>query len=155
MRVELDITVRRPDGEVMQGLPITVNVRNTDGTAGALATIYAGPTGSSTHSNPLTTDSLGNLTGWVERGSYLLTWTGLGSPQPYEASSGAEEAAIEAAGPATLTYDGSGNLTAATTPSGTVDNITYDAEDRIHTIRDNGVTRTFTYDADGNLTAVS
>lgn len=85
-RVEIDEVVVRPNAQgfltVVAGVPVTVNVRST----GLAALVYAGESGSTQLANPLTTDALGRIEGWLEEGSYTLT--GADIAISIEASSG-------------------------------------------------------------------
>jgi uncharacterized protein RhaS with RHS repeats len=58
-------------------------------------------------------------------------------------------------GPATVTRDAGGVITAMTDPNGTVDTITRDGSGRIATYRENGVTRTIARNVNGRITGVS
>lgn len=66
-RVEVTDTVIDTRGNAMHGVSVQVNTR-----AGAAATVYAAETGSTTLTNPLTTDSAGRIEGWLDEGSYNL-----------------------------------------------------------------------------------
>lgn len=80
-RVEIAEVVLDQNGNALSGRSVQVNTR-----AGAAATVYAEATGSTTLDNPLTTSSTGQITGWVEEGSYNLVVEGVTTY--YEAVSG-------------------------------------------------------------------
>lgn len=133
--------------------------------------------------SPIITDDRGVIPGWIEEGTYDLTVNG--TSYRVEAAGGDSVADIEAAvaglvvgvatsGPATIHYWGSvtdtdgvaaahptwaGLVKSVVDPSGTVDQFTYDANLRLTSFREFGVTRTITYassgDANGNATGVS
>jgi hypothetical protein len=74
-RVEIPETAARRKGNgalfALGSASVQVNVRD-----GGAATVYAGPTGTTTLPNPLTTDADGRIEGWVEEGSYDLVVSG-------------------------------------------------------------------------------
>lgn len=84
-RVEIDEVVQSPLGAAVTGASVQVNLRS-----GGAATVYTTETGSAAYSNPLTTDELGRIQGWLEEGSYnlVVSYTGSSYTQPFEASVG-------------------------------------------------------------------
>lgn len=74
-RVEINEAVFKNVGSLAPapGVSVQVNVR-----AGAATTVYQAATGSSTFSNPLSTDASGRIEGWLEEGSYDLVVSGPG-----------------------------------------------------------------------------
>ena len=77
---------RRSDGAIIpaSGKPVTVRDRVTR----ALSTVYAAETGATTAANPIVSGAEGQLTGWLEEGSYTLEPEGLPAVE-FEAISGA------------------------------------------------------------------
>lgn len=85
-RVEIPIIVILNTGLPADGKSAQVNVRNS-----TPATVYAAETGGTTVTNPLTTDSMGRVEGWVDEGSYDIVVSGSGITtytQRFEASRG-------------------------------------------------------------------
>lgn len=71
---------KETDGTLKVANGASVLVKKSDGTN---ATIYSARTGTTTLSNPLTTDSNGDISGWVPRGDYEIVVTPVGlSAQP-------------------------------------------------------------------------
>jgi microcystin-dependent protein len=70
-RVEIPFSVTNSSGGPVSGASAQVNVRNS-----TPATVYAAETGATTLPNPLSTDSLGRIEGWVDEGSYDVTVSG-------------------------------------------------------------------------------
>ncbi len=91
-RARITHVVQRTSGDAIANASVTVTNRKT----GVTATIYVGETGTSTLSNPITSDSDGRLTGWVDEGSYNLVATdGTSSyTEPLEAVSGSNSGLI-------------------------------------------------------------
>lgn len=74
-RVEIPVVVTDPTtGHAIQGATVQINKRS-DGTA---ATVFADETSGTTVPNPLTSDSTGNVLGWVARGAYNIVVTASG-----------------------------------------------------------------------------
>jgi hypothetical protein len=69
-RVEINEVTAGRDGRPLPGASVQVNVHG----AGA-ATVYAGETGVGTLPNPLASDALGRINGWVDAGTYDLVVT--------------------------------------------------------------------------------
>lgn len=90
-RVEINETVQDRAGNALADRSVQVNVRGS-----SAATVYAAATGSTTVANPLTTSATGQVTGWVEEGSYDLVVEGVTTA--YEAVSGATVKALAAGG---------------------------------------------------------
>lgn len=67
-RVEISEVIQGPDGRVVAGAEIIVKKRNSN----EQATVYAGETGTAEIAQPLVSDGLGRIEGWVEGGSYDL-----------------------------------------------------------------------------------
>lgn len=109
MRVELLVTVDKIVSSNLQpvnGGSVLVKLRST----GSPVTVYAGETGGTTISNPLTTDAQGRVNGWVEEGSLVLTISGSGITtynQPYEATRADSLVLIDGARVAASTMPGS------------------------------------------------
>lgn len=107
-RVELLVTVDKIVSSNLQpvsGASVLVKLRST----GNPVTVFAGETGGTTVSNPLTTDANGRVNGWVDEASLVLTVSGSGITtynQPYEAVSAS----------AILAFDGA-RITASSIPS--------------------------------------
>src|SRR4051794_30783481 len=74
MRVEIPIVVVNPAGVPFAGASVQVNVRGTS----TATIVYAGETGPTVLTNPLTSDAFGRVTGWVERGAYDVVISGGG-----------------------------------------------------------------------------
>lgn len=74
------------------GRPVPAASVRVDNRGGGLATVYSSPTGTATLGNPLATDALGRIEGWLEEGSYDLLVTGNDTSytQRLEAVAGAE-----------------------------------------------------------------
>lgn len=68
MRTEIPLVVLDNTGAPVAGGQVTVALRGGDPT-----TVYAGSSGVTPLTNPLTSDAYGRVTGWVERGSYQAT----------------------------------------------------------------------------------
>lgn len=83
-RVEIDLTAQTADPvtsavKVAPGATVQVNVRNTNGTSGAAATVYTTPDlGTTIAGGTITADTAGHVEGWVEPGKYNLTISGTG-----------------------------------------------------------------------------
>lgn len=74
-RVEIPVVVTDPvTGHAIQGASVQVNKRS-DGTP---ASLFADETSGTTTANPLTSDSKGDVVGWVARGAYNLVITAAG-----------------------------------------------------------------------------
>lgn len=77
-RTQFAVVAIDGSGNAISGAEVQVNV-----TGGGAATVYAAKTGGTTVTNPVTTNSAGRATGWLDRGSYDLeisadgyeTWT--------------------------------------------------------------------------------
>jgi len=85
-RVEIPILVTLNTGLPAVGASAQVNVRNS-----TPDTVYAAETGGTTVTNPLTTDSMGRVEGWVDEGSYDIVVSGSGITtytQRFEANRG-------------------------------------------------------------------
>lgn len=85
-RVEIPFSVVNSSNALVAGASIQVNTR-----AGTSSTVYAAETGGATLPNPLTSDSLGRIEGWVDEGSYNLVISGAGLTtytQRFEANRG-------------------------------------------------------------------
>lgn len=76
-RVEIPNTIMKGPGTLVAvyGAAVQVNVRS-----GGPATVYVAETGTATRQNPLTSDAVGRIEGWVEEGSYDLV-VSKGPPQ--------------------------------------------------------------------------
>lgn len=76
-RVEIPNTIMKGPGTLVAvyGAAVQVNVRN-----GGPTTVYVAETGGETRPNPLTSDAVGRIEGWVEEGSYDLV-VSKGPPQ--------------------------------------------------------------------------
>jgi hypothetical protein len=59
-------------GQPVANQPVTVYVGTTTGSSGTLATLYQGYNSTTTVSNPVSTDSYGNLTFFAQPGQYTL-----------------------------------------------------------------------------------
>lgn len=73
-RAPFTLTVLNASGDAVNGASVTVRKRADS----SLATVYSAETGGGTASNPLTTDSVGRVTAWLERGAYRLDVSGAG-----------------------------------------------------------------------------
>jgi hypothetical protein len=73
-RVRVPITVIDLAGNAVNGAAVHVKLRSS----GASATVYQNETGPTTVTNPLSTDSAGRVSGWVERGAYKADVSGTG-----------------------------------------------------------------------------
>jgi hypothetical protein len=74
-RVEIPITlINSTTGVPVSGASATVKVRSTS----TNATVYAAETGSTTVTQPLSSNSAGRVEGWVERGAYKVSISGSG-----------------------------------------------------------------------------
>src|ERR1700745_2236284 len=85
-RVEIPILVLLHTGAPAAAVSAQVNIRNS-----TPATVYANETGGLTVTNPLTTDSMGRVEGWVDEGSYDIVVSGSGITtytQRFEANRG-------------------------------------------------------------------
>lgn len=71
-RVEIPFIVITSAGAPVVGANAQVNVR----AGGAPATVFAAETGPSTLTNPLVTDALGRIEGWVDENSYSIVVSG-------------------------------------------------------------------------------
>lgn len=95
-RIEIPIVVLHPTtGEYVSGAECTVTQRP----GGGAATVYNAETGSTPITQPLTSDTEGRLTGWVDRGRYTATITvsGFASYPIYFDSAPGEDGAITSA----------------------------------------------------------
>lgn len=95
MRTEIPITVLGPDGRPLAGAAVTVRTRP----GGATATVYAAETGGATAPNPLTTNTQGQVTGWVDRGAYEATISAAGLTtyvEPFDSAPAADRAVDDA-----------------------------------------------------------
>lgn len=84
-RVRVPITVIDNSGNGVNGAAVHVKHR----LSGLTATVYQAETGPTTISNPMSTDSSGRVTGWVERGAYNADISGTGISnytQPFDAA---------------------------------------------------------------------
>lgn len=84
MRAEInELVLLGSPARPASGASVQVNRRDT----GGAAVVYTSETGSTQKTNPLTTDSLGRIDGWVEAGSYTLEVTrgSVSYSQPFEA----------------------------------------------------------------------
>ena len=71
-RVKIPIVVIDANGNAVPGASVHVKLRSS----GATAIAYQNETGGTTVPNPLSTDSMGRLTSWVDRGAYRAEITG-------------------------------------------------------------------------------
>lgn len=99
-RAEIPIVAFTPTGDFLSGASVYINLRST----GTATTVYNAETGTSTLTQPLTTDTRGRIQGWVERGSYEAQIVAAGFPtyvEPFEAAP-AGDGGIDAAWLGTL-----------------------------------------------------
>lgn len=90
-RAPVYVEVKNTTGDVVAGATATVKIRAT----GTNATLYTTETGPTTATNPMTTDSAGRATAWVDRGAYNITVSGTGIATftvPWDSSPGADRA---------------------------------------------------------------
>lgn len=78
-RTPIPLIVLGPDGRTLAGA--TVAVRNR--VSGSTATVYQAETGGATIGNPLTSDDVGRVVGWVDRGAYEATVSKSPTLAPY------------------------------------------------------------------------
>lgn len=84
-RVAIPVVVLDADGVPKAGASVTVKHRSDN----TNATIYAGESGGTTTANPMSTDAIGRVTGWLERDAYNLIVTGsgiTGFTEPFDAA---------------------------------------------------------------------
>jgi hypothetical protein len=86
-RAEIPVVALGPQGTPAGGASVQINLL-----AGTAATVYAARSGTTTLANPLTADAYGNVTGYVERGTYVAVITYLANP-PYSVEFDAAPAA--------------------------------------------------------------
>src|ERR1700750_878345 len=85
-RVEIPTLVILSTGLPAVAASAQINIRNS-----TPATVFANETGGTTVTNPLTTDSMGRVEGWVDEGSYDIVISGSGITtytQRFEANRG-------------------------------------------------------------------
>lgn len=88
-RTAIPIVVLDSAGAPVSGASCTVRKRAD----ASLATVYAAETGGTTVSNPLATDAVGRVSGWLDRGAYNLILTGsgfTGFTEPYDSAPAAD-----------------------------------------------------------------
>lgn len=88
-RVQVPITVLDTTGAPISGASVRVQFR----AGGADATLYSGESGGSTTTNPTSTDSVGRVQAWVDRGAYNAVISGTGFTtytQPFDAAPAAD-----------------------------------------------------------------
>lgn len=102
-RVAIPIVVLDSTGAPKAGASVTAKKRS-DGTN---ATVYQNETGGTTVANPMSTDSIGRVAGWLDRGAYNLVVTGsgiTGFTEPFDAAP-AGDATLDSAWPAAGSID--------------------------------------------------
>lgn len=118
-RVAIPIVVLDSTGAPKSGASVTAKKRS-DGTN---ATVYQNETGGTTVANPMSTDALGRVAGWLERGAYNLVVTGsgiTGFTEPFDAAP-AGDATLDSAWPAAGSIDATAIGTGAVTTAEILD----------------------------------